>query len=1029
MRPLKLTMTAFGPYKNTEIVDFSELRDNDIFVISGNTGAGKTTIFDGICFALYGTASGQDRGESRMLRSDFADDDVHTAVELEFELKGKHYRIRRQLGHVKHGNKSKTGDDIFFFIQRDGEEVPCVDRQIVSEVNERVEQLIGLTQDQFKQIVMLPQGEFRKLLTSDTENKEAILRRLFKTENYQSINSVLKEKRDQAKIDYDRQLQIRNDYIHGISSYLPLRADTAMSELLEAEYPNINQVAAALEEETDFYEEQISSSEEKYKQAYELRNKRQKQFHEAEHMNERFRELAVKEQQLKEWTEREAEFAAKEASLEAAERANGLLLYESQQEQAMEDEQTTRGNLKQAKIQLEQAKKELQEAETTFEAEKNRKTERDEVANQLNELEKFLPIVQGIEETKQKINEMKSRGLKTKQKLEETEKQLESTEKTYEAYRREITLLDDRIEKLSDKPAEYLKLKDQVRIFEQYRNITAEISEIEKKVTSITASYTKAKESYQEKENSWLSNQALVLAGHLHEGEACPVCGSFEHPEVATSSDRSVTREELQLAKASLEEMENAYRQISIQLEAKRTQQKEIVEEVTVITAGEEIKPFYEQLVVTGKKVRAEVEEYDAARKKRKTKKVEEEKYAGIKRKLEPHFNQLKDQYYTLREEYKMETALLEERLRVIPQSLRDLKELKIQIKWTQDKKEQLEKAWESAEKLLEAKKEAYTKSEAHTLHTEKQLKEITLKVEGAKKDFRDKLMEANFDTEEAYLKAKLQIDEQKRLKQELTEFKQQLAILTKQTKELAASLTGKEPKDLVALKQELDELEIQYEETFKQLNEARDFRKRAMKRKEEILEAEEELGKKEQLVSAVSDVHDMLRGQNSKKISFERFLQMEYLEQIIQSANSRLQKLSNNQYYLTRSDRQESHGKQSGLALDVYDNHTGLTRDVKTLSGGEKFNAALSLALGMSDVIQSFQGSIAIDTMFIDEGFGSLDEDALAKAVDTLVDLMESGRMIGVISHVKELKEIFPAILEVKKTRQGHSETAFVLK
>src|SRR5699024_7653378 len=192
-------MTAFGPYKKTEVIDFTELEENHLFVISGNTGAGKTTIFDGICFALYGSASGTDREDHRMLRSDFADDDTHTSVELEFELNGHIYRILRQLGHVKQGNKTKTGERYEFYEKVDGKEVPCVDRQMVSEINKKIEALIGLTQDQFKQIVMLPQGEFRKLLTSDTENKEAILRRIFKTESYKQLNELLKQKKDDAR--------------------------------------------------------------------------------------------------------------------------------------------------------------------------------------------------------------------------------------------------------------------------------------------------------------------------------------------------------------------------------------------------------------------------------------------------------------------------------------------------------------------------------------------------------------------------------------------------------------------------------------------------------------------------------------------------------------------------------------------------------------------------------------------------------------------------------------------------------------
>src|SRR5699024_4607460 len=171
MQPLVLTMTAFGPYKKTETIDFRKLKSNKLFVISGNTGAGKTTIFDGICFALYGSASGSDRDNHTMLRSDFADDDTHTSVQLVFELNQRTYRIFRQLGHQKQGNKSKTGEKYEFYEVKDDKEVSCVDRQIVSEIDEKVEELLGLTEDQFKQIVMLPQGEFRKLLTSKTENK------------------------------------------------------------------------------------------------------------------------------------------------------------------------------------------------------------------------------------------------------------------------------------------------------------------------------------------------------------------------------------------------------------------------------------------------------------------------------------------------------------------------------------------------------------------------------------------------------------------------------------------------------------------------------------------------------------------------------------------------------------------------------------------------------------------------------------------------------------------------------------------
>ncbi|MBF6633932.1 MAG: AAA family ATPase, partial [Planococcus sp. (in: Bacteria)] len=269
MKPLKLKMTAFGPYKNTEEIDFADLQGNQLFVISGSTGSGKTTIFDGICFALYGSASGSDRSESRILRSDFADDASHTCVEMEFEIHGKIYRILRQMGHVKKGNKSATGERYEFFERTEEGEKPCVERQIVSEINRRVEEVIGLTQNQFSQIVMLPQGEFRKLLTSETDNKEEILRKIFKTEPYKLISERLKQKKDAAAKMFEREQQELNIYIQRIATSLPHR-DSELFEVLGREHMNINQVLAGLENEAAYYRQKISLDEQKYQAVYQL---------------------------------------------------------------------------------------------------------------------------------------------------------------------------------------------------------------------------------------------------------------------------------------------------------------------------------------------------------------------------------------------------------------------------------------------------------------------------------------------------------------------------------------------------------------------------------------------------------------------------------------------------------------------------------------------------------------------------------------------------------------------------------------
>src|SRR5690625_4125457 len=271
--------------------------------------------------------------------------------------------------------------------------------------------------------------------------------------------------------------------------------------------------------------------------------------------------------------------------------------------------------------------------------------------------------------------------------------------------------------------------------------------------------------------------------------------------------------------------------------------------------------------------------------------------------------------------------------------------------------------------------------------------------------------------------------DDRQQLKLEIEQYKQNISTLTKQVQELKILIKDKNRVDLSAFSEQLKQLKAAYETALNTLNVSKDYYQESIKLKDHIIDTDEEVQVYEKQLAMVTDLYDVIRGQNSRKISFERYLQIEYLEQIINAANQRLKYLSNGQFILMRSDRIESHGRQSGLAFDVYDAYTGLTRDVKTLSGGEKFNASLCLALGMSDVIQSFQGNISIEMMFIDEGFGSLDEESLTKSIDTLIDLQKSGRLIGVISHVEELKAVFPAILEVEKTKVGYSKTEFKLK
>ncbi|QKY68656.1 AAA family ATPase [Lentibacillus sp. CBA3610] len=1029
MRPLKLTMTAFGPYKKTEVIDFAELQENKLFVISGNTGAGKTTIFDGICFALYGSASGTDREDHRMLRSDFADDDTHTSVELEFELNGHFYRIFRQLGHVKQGNKTKTGERYEFYEKVDGKEIPCVDRQMVSEINKKAEAIIGLTQDQFKQIVMLPQGEFRKLLTSETENKEAILRRIFKTESYKQLNELLKQKKDSVQQNFNREKQMRDHYIQTISQALPNREGSPLFQILDEEYYNTNQVITGLDDEIQFYHDQIAIDRQKYEQAYNTHSRKQTEFHQAKALNDRFQELEQKENQLKRLQEQVPEFAGKEKQLEAANRASNIDVYEKQASDWRKEEKVKTSALKDAGTLSKQAAVKLEHARSIHEQEENNKQKREDVSKKLDQLQEFLPVVKDIDEQKQEIERQRKQTNQVYDNLEKAKGQLKEKNEAAENLNKQITQMDQAVSQLPEKQEALNHMREQVKVLMTFLDLQAKQVQIDQDLQTKETAFLETKQKYDQLEQDWMHNQASFLAAHLHDGESCPVCGSSEHPHKAGQQEKDLTKEQLEALKKELDENDRDYRNAAATQKSNASQLDEKKEELKQYQIGPETaQAVKEQLTDKGKQLNEEVESLKKQNEDLKKAKEIYEKESGELKKIEADKERLNKTYQEQNTSYEKAKAVYDERLRNIPEEVRTLAELEKQIKETTDQKAKLEKAWEDAQTKLQQAKEEQAKATADLTNKQKQLEETTGKRKKAAREFEASLDNAGFESEEAYQQAKIPAAEREKLKESIQQFYEQLSALKQVVSDLQESLKDKQKMDLTAIESELENLRQAYELALKQLNLSKDYYQDASDLKVNIMEANEHVIVSEKELATVTDLYDVLRGQNDQKISFERYLQIEYLERIIEAANGRLRDLSKGQFYLMRSDRQESHGKQSGLALDVYDAYTGQTRDVKTLSGGEKFNASLCLALGMSDVIQSFQGNISIDTMFIDEGFGSLDEETLNKSIETLIDLQQSGRMIGVISHVQDLKAMLPARLDVVKTKEGSSRTEFVV-
>lgn len=1030
MRPLTLRMTAFGPYKDTEIIDFTKLKQQSIFVISGNTGAGKTTIFDGICFALYGSASGQDRENQTMLRSHFAEDDIHTAVELIFELHQRTYRILRQLGHVKQGNKTKTGERYEFFELVDGKEIPCVDRQIVSEIDKKVESLLGLTQAQFKQIVMLPQGEFRKLLTSQTENKEDILRRLFKTDRYQQIGEKLRNRKKRVEEAFQQEERVKESLIQNVQATLPVREESSFFRAISQPHYNIQQILHGLEEEVAYYGERKAKDHEQYELAYKRHTEKQVEFYQAQALNEKFAELSGKKQQLLHLEEQIPAFAQKEKQWEAAERASTIEPYELQVKEWREEEGKKQQAYEQAVQENKRTEDAYQRTLQMYQQEEGKKEEREQLHQELTRLQGYLPTVQEIDQVKQQIQLLEKQANQAHVQLETIKKKRKEKTDTIEKWHQQIVELERAVSEYPEKSELLTKKREQWKVLHEYHKYALRHITLDQELQQKKRIFEQKKAEYLEQEKMWFNQQALVLASHLHDGEACPVCGSREHPHKATDNGGMISKEQLETFKKAVDHWENEYHTLKVDWTANTKQLQERQGDVASYgMTVEEVPMKLDQLKREGKVLNEEVEKLKADQRLLTKWKSELGEQQQELKQLDEKKDELEQLYQEKRLKSENTKTLYIERVRTIPEELRVLKQLEAQIQSVEKKKTTLEQAWEQVQQQLQKIQDQKTKATANLEYAEQQQVETKAKREKMEATLRSLLQKAEFVTEEAYHSAKMSEKAREELKNEIQQFKQTRSLLQEQVKELETSLKDQEMADLQRLQRQLEELKQAYETALNQWEQSKKFSAEAIQLLDKITEAEKRVRESERQLAILTDLYDVIRGQNQHKVSFERYLQIEYLEQIIEAANLRLKKLSNGQYDLIRSDRQETHGRQSGLALDIYDAYTGQTRDVKTLSGGEKFNASLCLALGMSDVIQSFQGNISIETMFIDEGFGTLDEEALNKAIDTLVDLQQSGRMIGVISHVQELKSIFPAILEVKKTKEGHSQAQFILK
>ncbi len=873
MKPIQLVLSAFGPYVERTVIDFSALGEEGLFLIAGDTGAGKTTIFDAISFALYGEASGgKEKRKSKSFHSDYVSDQTETYVELTFRHRGETWWIRRNLEYQRPAKKKKDGmetttrqaADAQMRNEDTGEEILRMD-----DVNRRVRELLGLTQDQFTQTVMIAQGDFLKILTASSDDRKKLFRDLFHTNLYVDLQSRLQEK-NRACADEQKALE---QVILSAEGKIDPEAEFAEREILLSYCGQIQHTDALCALLARLIEQEKAAQEQaraQKKEAADQIGALIAAVTEGERVNRDFADWESKRARLAALTAGQGEIDAQRAALAAARRAQQLETDEALMRRTRRDMDAQRAALSEAQAALEQAKKALPETETRMKEAESRGGEIHALLAQAKQMEDCLPVLGEVERLKAALDTQK------------------------------------------------------------------------RELQRLTEDSGRAQAAYTAAQNSYYLSQAGLLARELKAGQPCPVCGSTAHPCPAQITPETVTRQALEQAAQRRETAEKAQSDAATRLAANRAALDEREDRLRALKIGAD---------ETRQRLAARI---DAAHQ------------AAADRQRE--------------------------------------------IDAAQSAYQALDKRKTAAQSAVDA--------------AQKQLAALEKDLRAQTEAFEQKRAAHGFEDEASYRLAKRTNAEIERLDREIRNFDEQKRTLAAQTHELEDKLSGRQRTDLTALQNRraaaLDR-QAKAENAEKAMVRKLTLHESAER---EIWQANAAIQKKRGKWQIIQELYTccagIAAGNPRAKLTFEAYVQQYYFRFVVAAANKRLTRLTDGMFTLRVMREAANRVSQSGLDLEVLDRSTGQARDVSTLSGGESFLASLALALGLSDAVQSQSGQIRMDAMFIDEGFGSLDENALRSSIDVLLELADGKRLIGIISHVQELEERIDKQIVVTKTPNG---------
>ena len=923
MKPLKLTMSAFGSYAGKNVIDFTG-QQQGIFLITGDTGAGKTTIFDAITYALYNQTSGGERN-GNMMRSQYAQPEAETYVELEFLYRGQTYRVRRNPDYkitktLKNGKirEQKVPHSVELTLP-DGTVFP----EKKNATDAKIIEILGLTADQFSQIVMIAQGDFLKLLYTKSDERKMIFSKLFRTDIYWKIQENLRRK----SMEMDERIQENDRAFEQEKSRiipLPESEELPLDELVERLRERLKD---ALKEQNlrRANVEELNKKITKY-----------------EEINKLFVSLEKIRQNGKELEARQAESKERRQQIENARKADKVLVAEQQnlrQQQAVEQSAQAIAKMTETladhQEMFETLKTQLQEAEA------KQKREAADTQKKMLALEQSFPSYEALQNARSEEQQAK--------------KVWEDLGKTSE-------------ESFHKKEAGIAALKEQQKQQEQV------VEQTKKNWEQTSLSASESAKHYEHMYEAFLKEQAGILAENLSAGCPCPVCGSTVHPDPAKLSDHAVTELEVEQAKKTRAAAEEKRDLAHAAFETEKTEKQKLAQAVE----KEEADFVLAQTIA------------------KQQRKEAEQNYVSLQKIAEQIREKL---VYPSLAEAKKQYAAMQKALEAAEQEIA--------------KKRQ--KVSELAEAMNTLKGQKLAEEE-----NQKTAKKLAVKTE---KEYAKLLEKSGFVSEETYHLAILPERSRSKLEREEKEYESQCLRQQSEQKLLEKQVSGKTYTDTTELNEQLKaekQALKEAEKTYMELHTAYENDRSVLQNCAVYLEKGKKLESEDQVIKSLSKTANG-RLSGSAKIDFETYIQRQYFKQIIHEANKRLLTMSNHQFILKLKEEANTGRKTNeGLDLSVYSLVTDSERDVKTLSGGESFLAALAMALGLSDIVERSAGAIHPDMMFIDEGFGSLDAQSRQQAIEVLGELAGDSRMVGIISHVTELKEQIDRKLVVSRTDKG---------